>query len=120
MRETGKKREELKASRPKRNFINEEDLKLKTDYNVSCGGFYSQPLIQNTKKIKSKSYYRGQNEKKTKKKEQISKKVKSRTSEQWRMKGQFSQPVKFCRLRKFCSPAPFLSFAFYIAALSSS
>ena len=30
------------------------------------------------------------------------------------------QPTKFCRLRKFCSPTPFLSFALCIAALSSS
>ena len=52
MRENEKEREELKASCPK-NFINEED-----PFTMS-GGFYSQPLIQNTKKTKTKSYYRG-------------------------------------------------------------
>ena len=69
MRENEKEREELKASRRK-TFINEQKVsfpKTKTAYNVSCGGFYSQPLIQNTKKTKSKSYYRGKKREESKK-----------------------------------------------------
>ena len=77
MRETGKKREELKASRPKRNIINEEDLKLKTDYNVSCGGFYSQPLIQNTKKKKAKAITGAKTRRKPKKRNKEVKKSKA-------------------------------------------
>ena len=82
MRETGKEREELKASHSKRNSINEEDLKQKTDYNVSCGGFYCQPLIQNTKKNQKKKLLQETKREENQKNEQRSKKVKSRTSEQ--------------------------------------
>ena len=80
VRET-RKEEDLKASHPKRNFINEEDLKLKTDYNVSCGGFYSQPLIQNTKKNQKQKLLQETKREENQKNEQRSKKVKSRTSE---------------------------------------
>ena len=62
MRENEKEREELKASRPKA-------LLIKKNILLQClsGAFIAKPPLQNTKKTKIKSYYRGQNGKKTKK-----------------------------------------------------
>ena len=63
MRETGKEQEELKASRPKRNFINGED-----SFSLQClsWAFIAKPSLENTKKTQSKSYYKGQIGKKKK------------------------------------------------------
>ena len=63
MRETGKEREEMKASSPKRNFINKEDGLL----TVLVCGFYSQTPLQITKITKQTILQWGQIRKKTKK-----------------------------------------------------
>ena len=64
----GKEAGELKASPQKETLLMKEIKKGRVLYSACLGGFYSQPLIQNTKKkTKNKSYYRGQNRKKTKK-----------------------------------------------------
>ena len=57
MRETGKEREELKASRLKINFINEEDG-LDT---VLVWGFYSQTPFTNYKNNKTNTITMGAN-----------------------------------------------------------
>ena len=62
MGETGKEREVLKASHPKRNFINEEDLTVS-----SLGAFIDNPSYKIPKKTKAKAIIGGQNKKKTKK-----------------------------------------------------
>ena len=64
----GKEAGELKASCQKETLLMKEIKKNGSSTVLVWGDFYSQPLIQNTKKKnKSKSYYRGQNMKKTKK-----------------------------------------------------
>ena len=68
MRENEKEQEELKASRPKKTL-----LMKKMIYSVLYGCFYSQPLIQNTKKTKSKSYYRGTKREEIKRRSKIQK-----------------------------------------------
>ena len=84
----------LKASRPKKNFINENPL-----YSVSYGGFYSQPLIQNTKKKKkSKSYYRGT---KREENQKVRKVKRRRKGEQWQGQGNFAGCKNFAALLLF-------------------
>ena len=63
MRETGKERKELKACRPKRNFINEEDGSLQ----CLSGAFIAKPPLQITKITKQILLQWGKNRKKTKK-----------------------------------------------------
>ena len=74
MRETKKEREELKDSRPKRNFINEEDYLV----TMLVWGFYSQTPFTNDQKQKFQTLLQGESRKKTKKRTK-SEKVKRAT-----------------------------------------
>ena len=81
MRENEKEREELKASRPKTLLIKKSIL-----ITVLVWGFIAKPPLQNTKKTKSKSYYKGQIGKKQKKCNKKVKTSKSKKGEQWNEK----------------------------------
>ena len=98
MRETEKEREELKDSLPKRNFINGEDS---FSLQFLSGAFITKSSLQNTKKTKSKSYYKGQIGRKQKNvtkrlKRQKVGKVNSGRGEQWQVFAscEISQPCK--------------------------
>ena len=108
MRENERKGERVgrAESFPPKSFINGEDDPLQCLY----GGFYSQPLIQNTKKKpKEKAITGGQNGKKTKKRTK-SQKVKKQHEQCWKLEQCIR--VKIRKLRNFTILLHFLCFAF--------